>query len=142
MSALISAHYTVSKDVKRRASRKGDGISKFTPSTSKQDLKVLRAIHMMDLFDRITIANTIDVPFGTVSRVISQLMNSGYVWPLNKSRVFTIDELNQFPWARDHAHNYDDSDNDTISSALYEKTAHWPKLMQELTKVLKKRRKP
>lgn len=144
MSALISIHYTVSKDVKRHTARKGDGASQFEPSTSKQDLKVLRAVHMLDTFDRVTIANTLDVPFGTVSRVLSQLCNSGYILQLNKSRAYQLGELDLFPWPADHRHNYDDDQEDAISSVLYEKSVHWPKLMKELAKVIKpkRRRKP
>lgn len=141
MSAMLDPSYQTGKGVKRRAVHKGSGASRFKPSTSKQDLKVLRAIHMLDVFDRITIANTLDIPFGTVSRVVSQLQNSGYVIPLNKLRVFKLSELNTFPWPKDHRHNYDDDAIDTIGSASYEKTLNWPKLMAALTKINKPKRK-
>jgi len=141
MNAMINLSYTTSKNTKRRALRKGTSPSLFTPSTSSQDLKVLRAVHMLDTFDRITVGNTVGVPFGPVSRVLRQLQNSGYIVPLNKARVFQLDELNAFPWPKGHLHNYDSGADDSISSAVYEKTISWPSLMKALTKTLKPKRK-
>ena len=137
MNAMLDLSYRTGQTTKRRAVRKGTGASLFKPSTSQQDLKVLRAIHMLDTFDRITVANVLDIPFGTVSRVVSQLMNSGYVIPLNKVKTFKRAELDAFPWPEDHRHNYDTESAVSVGSASYEKTANWPKLMVALSKINK-----
>lgn len=141
MSAMINLSYTTSKSVKQRAVHKGSGMAIFTPSTSAQDLKVLQAIHMLDTFDRITIGNCARVPFGTASRVFSQLQNSGYIVRLHETRKFKLSELNAFPWPKGHRHNYDEDQTKEIGSAIYKKTTSWPKLMVALTKVMKPKRK-
>lgn len=48
--------------------------------SSSDDYKaVIRHVHVMAIFDRLQLALLINIPYGTVSRILTELFNEGYI---------------------------------------------------------------
>lgn len=55
------------------------GATPLRLSASADFRAVIRHVHVMSLFDRLGLALTINIPYGTVSRILTMLCNEGYI---------------------------------------------------------------
>lgn len=104
----------------------------------------IRAIQALNLFDRVTIAVILKVPFGSVSRVISQLENEGYIVPASH-KSFSWKMVRQNPDLNGFRLNYSKKDGKVptsgeLTSVTYHKSGTWDDLMKRWSHFLKSRK--
>lgn len=100
---------------------------------------IIRTIHMLDQFDRIQVAAIHKVPFGTASRVFSELENERYIKSIRNNRYYIPSHLRRNEDLKDHRFNYSNSANGMIKSVICVKTERWDHFVKRWSRFLKDR---
>lgn len=106
--------------------RHGPGLEPVRLSLTKDYRALVKALQVLPEFDRIGLAVLVDAPFGTVSRVLSELENENYIEPTGNKVVYTRADLVSNPDLQEHRLNYASGKKPTASSVSYRKSGKWP----------------
>mgnify|MGYP001612907731 CR=1 FL=1 len=101
---------------------------------SPQNIKILRAIDLADEgFSRTGLGVTMDIPYGSVSRVISELENSGYIEPSGSVEHFDAKAIRE-TGIENNRINYSNSMPDKVTSKEYIKKNNWSFIKEAMKK--------
>ena len=110
-------------------------------SASPEYRAIVRAIHTLDKVDRLGLAFLTGIPYGSASRIISELCNEGYLTAITEYKethtrsrfrypMFTWGAGKKYIWTYSHANE--------SSSQIYVRSVTWPWFMSTYEKFLKK----
>jgi hypothetical protein len=95
--------------------------------SSSEDYKaVIRAIHMLPRFDRILLSALYKIPFGTVSRILAELSNEGFVRKTQENAVYSEMWLKRNRDLMGHRMNYGTGGSGQRASVVCIKSQSWP----------------
>lgn len=117
-------------------------------SASDDYRAVVRHIHVLPHFDRLQLALLINIPYGTVSRIITELFNEGYIERLyhlwNKKPVYEKREWSKkLPQSNGDMRvkgkiNWAYTDKDVARQQVYCCSSRWNEFLQRWNHFLKK----
>ena len=112
--------------------QRGSGISNLIFYRTPAFKYVVRAVDAIDEFDRIQLKIIAgpeqQIAFGTISRILSQMQNEGYIGRTGLKRTYSKRALRRNPDLVGLKFNYSRSDD--TSSVILTKTGKWTEFME------------
>jgi DNA-binding PadR family transcriptional regulator len=124
------------------------GATPLRLSASANFRAVIRHVHMMSHFDRLGLALMINIPYGTVSRILTMLYNEGYIEKVyhlwNKKKIYEKQGYSKgLPEANHDMRvngktNWSYTDKDTAHQQLYRVSPKWDEFLRRWNHFLEK----
>lgn len=110
--------------------------------SSNEDYKaVIRFIHLMPQFNRIEIAAIFKIPFGTVSRILAELTNEGFIEKTEEQTMYSEMWIKRNRDLFDHRMNYGSGKSGQRASVICIKSKTWPVFLSRWNTFLRTQRR-